>query len=418
MSLEARLAALKSIDEPPTISDVGGEAQFLEELRGLPEHLVARAAEALWISWQEVTDRPAALTVLFGRAVESRGDFEFGDIGEAAVAAAWAEGPTSIEAVSNALLSVLDEEGIQGRPLRAGYAVRHAAALAAQDGTPTRARLLARIADIDDVPSSAADSFVRAYGQLNDIEQTPWLDEKIARLAHHAEAAPQAAIELALGDLRGAFASDSEKGALEFLRLAANKFRSAGGADEHRDDAVGLEAVAECVLAFANRDAEQMDAWARTAERAGRELAAGRWRGSPSGVEAKVGGWVKLLAELRELRAGLDSSSVLHVERGVRAIARAYSGLRLIEIEDDRFGLHAVVVPQCVAALAASDIKRAAMLELAEEAGAPDAAYGAARLLSEARPNPKATAARRRRRLRYRVIGEPARLRLIQNVTS
>jgi hypothetical protein len=418
VSLEARLAALKSIDEPPTIGDVGGEALFLEELRGLPEHLLARAAEALWVSWQEVTDRPAALTVLLGRAADIEGDLEFGDIGEAAVAAAWAEGPSSIEAVSIALLAVLDEDGIQSRPLRAAYAVRHAAALAAQDGTPTRARLLARIADIDDVPSSAAASFVRAYGQLNDIEQTPWLEEKIARLAQDAEAAPQAAVELALGDLRRAFASDSEEGALQYLRSATKKFRAAGEADEHRDDAVGLEAVAQCVLAFANRDAEQVEVWAQVAERAGRQLAAGRWRGSPSGVEAKVGGWVTLLAELRELRVELDSSSVLHVERAVRAIARAYGGLRLIEIEDERFGLRAVVVPQSVAALAASDIKRAAMLELASEAGSPDAAYGAARLLEEVRPDPKATAARRRRRLRCCAIGEPARLHLIRNATS
>ena len=371
MTLEAQLASMKSTDAPPPVDALGGEQRFTSGCRNLPEHLVSRAAEALWASWEAVADRPVALTVVLGRAADVEGDGEFGDIVEAAVAAAWAEGPASIDATLAALLRVLDGEGIEARPLRARYAMRQATVLAAQDETPARARLLALIADIDDVPSSAADGFVRAYGQLNDIEPAPWLDEKIARLAQHPEAAPQAAVELALGDLRRAFASDSEKGAL-LLRSAAKKFRSAEESDEHREDAVGLEAVAECVLAFADRDAEQMTSWAEVAERAGRELAAGRWRSGPSAVEGKVGAWVRLLAELRDLRAGLDSSSVLHVGRAVRAIARAYGGLRLLEIDDERFGLRAVVVPQSVTALAASDIKRAAMQGLAGEAGSPD----------------------------------------------
>lgn len=70
MSVEEQLRALTAPDEAPTMADLGGEAELLASVSGLPEELISRAADAVWQAWPDIADRSAALAVLASRLPE------------------------------------------------------------------------------------------------------------------------------------------------------------------------------------------------------------------------------------------------------------------------------------------------------------------------------------------------------------
>ena len=418
MTLAARLARVGITDPPPSIAELGGPARFVAAMPDLEEEFVHLASEALWDSWSDVENKPEALQALMGRATDVAGDIEVAEISEAAVHAALSAGRQCVSVVADVLLSWLEEPLVEERPLRAGFAVRQAALLASDPATPTRARLLTLLSNIEDVPESAAVSFVRACGTLAEAGTDPWLVDKIESLGSREAAASQAAIERGYAYLRQGFGAEDEHEALQAISSAGALFESAAIADEERSDAVALHAAAEGILAFSRGEAAQMGRWLDIGVEAERDLAHGTWGTRAQRSHLAAGAWIVLLSDLQALRQHLDSTQVLYVGDAIRALARAYGGVRLVTVEDARFGLDAIVNPQVLNVLHERPYLREAAGELAAEHDDPDLSHKAQRILREAGEAPKGPAPRRRRHLRLLPQSMGCPFPQTQNATS
>ena len=404
VSVEQRLRSLRSTDPAPGVDELGGHGSFRSQLADLDPQLLARAAGSIWSSWSTLADGQAFVRLLSQRLGEIDGDLEFADLVDGLVDAALTGAAADLDTLIDALLAALTPEEVTTRPLRAGHAIRAAADIATATEGPFRHKVLAQLSGLTDIPAPAAAAFARACGQLLDHADETWLRELVEqRLLIHREGAPQAAVELGYCRLRDAFNAADQGIALAALEDAATTFEQAAAADEDRADADAMAAAARCVLAFAAGDAAAVATERERLERRRTELI--MWSATPgSRFVAAAGAWLLLAGDLLALEQHLAHGSILGLDKPVRAIARAYEGVRLQVLDDDRFGLRSVIRPRIVDTLKAGSWLRLGVEALVHDHTEPVAASGAAALIGAVGASPKALAPRRRRSPRPRLL--------------
>lgn len=403
MSVEERLLALTALDDAPSLADLGGEAQLLEALGGLPEDLISRAADAAWQSWTQITNHSATLTALASRLPEVSAALEYADVADGLVAGvASLDDDASAISVATALVAALDADALAERPLHGGHAVRAAANLAAVSSIASHTTFAA-LSTVTSIPAPAGAPFARAIGRLLDLADEPWLRTMLRNLVLPLpSAAADATIELALAHLRDAFSDGDPVSATKALNAAAELFEEAARADEDRADAIGFAAATRCALAFADQDAAAMERWA--VELNTSRVALMAWSPAddgPSRAEAAAGAWALLTGDLLALRRHLDAPDTLRLINAVEVIADAYYGVRLRVLEDERLGLQAFLRPAVIEKLRDNGQLRDGLARLAEEDEATaERRAAASKLVSEVGPGPKARRHRGQARLR------------------
>lgn len=403
MSVEEQLRALTALDEAPTMADLGGEAELLASVSGLPEELISRAADAVWQAWPDIADRSAALAVLASRLPEVTAALEYADLADGLVAGVAAlDDDSSATTVAGALVAALHPDTLAEHPLHGGHAVRAAADLASVSSIASHTTLAA-ISTLTSIPEPAGAPFARAIGRLLDIADEPWLRTTLRnQVLPLSSAAAEATVELAHAALRDAFSDGDPASAKTTLSTAAELFEEAARADEERADAVGFAAATRCALAFADQDPAAMEQWATKLNASRVALMA--WSPAdegPSRAEAAAGAWALLTGDLLALRRHLDAPDTLRLINAVEVIADAYYGVRLRVLQDERLGLQAFLRPAVVEKLRENGVLREGMTRLAEEDKATaERRAAASKLVSEAGLGPKALRQRGQARLR------------------
>lgn len=402
VNVEQRLRGLTATDDAPAMADLGGEAEFVASVAGLPEDLISRAADSVWQAWPEIADQCAALTALASRLSDVTAALEYADVADGLVAGvAASENDTAAITVASALAAALAPEALDVRPLHGGHALRAAADLASVASVSSHT-ILAPLSALTTIPEPAAPSFARAIGQFLDLSDEQWMRSILRdKLLPLPSAAADAAIELGHASLRDAFADGDPTSAARVMATAAALFDEAARADEDRADALGFAAATRCALAFAEGDVDAMERWA--AELNLSRLGLMAWSPAdhgPSRAEAAAGAWSLLTGDLLALRRHLDAPDSLRLLNAVEVIADAYYGIRLRVLKDTRLGLQAFLRPLVIERLRANHMLREGLTRLAEEDQATaDRRAAATQLLREAGPGPKAQRHRGQARL-------------------
>lgn len=380
MRLADALQQLCPTETAPTVGDLGGEPELLDEVTDLDSALLPRLIEVLQHEDWEQDPAPVALAA---RALERLPDLESPI--EAAncmdvfltIAVIRRERDLT-RAVMTQLLGLLESHREGGAlALRAGYAVRAAADLALLDIGVSAHRLLAVIEDLGEIRAEMAPGLARAAGRLWEHHDSALLRQVLeSTVMAHEHAASDALLELGLGSLREAFCGTEEAEIAAALERATDLFDRARAQDEDRPDARAFAAASRAVVSF-GRDAGAMsDALNELAQARG-EL--DRYSTTLDGFQGasplrSVAAWHVLASTLRALQGHIDSPDAFNLRPAIEALTDAYAGMRLGVVAGERRGLQAFIAPIVVQRIGDSGVLVAGTERLAAEPDASDEA--------------------------------------------
>lgn len=352
MGIADVLLALGPTDEVPTLGRLGGEAAVHEELPSLPAEVIPDLIVAVASDLDSVGDPDvlgADLAARLGSDVAGPLSFARGADSLLRIAVARASGALAL-AVMDAFLAVADESADDGAgALRRGHAIRAAVDLGLLEVGASVHAPLSAIERLSDIPAEMAPSLSRAVGRLSEHTDAAFLTELLeTELMRHEDAAADSLLELSLAAMRSAFSAPNSERTEADLRRSIELLERARLHDADRPDARAFLSAAQAVVAFAGEPEALLPALGELSA-AQRELEMysisrqDEFRGAEPLRSSSA--WLVLASELAAVRHHLDHPDLLSLSPGMRALAKAYSGVRLAVLGDERLGFTKFIQP-------------------------------------------------------------------------
>jgi hypothetical protein len=392
------LVNLGPADPDPTLRDLGGARAVQEELPEIAAHLVPDVIAAMAAdldSLEDVDELFLATSVRLGSDV--LGPLSFARGADSLLRIAVARSNTRLtRALMDVFLEVvrtMQEDGPGA--LRRGHAIRAAVDLALLDVGASIHAPLATIERIDYVPTEMAPALTRAVGRLSEHSESEQLVRLLEdELAGHDNAAADALVELSLISMRAAFAAPDASGAEAGLHRAVVLLDRARRYDGDRPDARAYLGAARAVLAF-SEDPSVLGDMLEDLLAAQRQLAmysgldAHEFRGAQPLRSSAA--WLVLASELKAIRGHLDNPDLLDLRPGLEALAKAYGGVRLAVLGDERLGFTKFIRPVIVSRIEVQPGLPEAVQQLAARPDAPPGTQDLAEAMMRPKSRPRRT---------------------------